>query len=53
MLKGFIRSLKPLEMLTGEQIESIHQGTLNVLQEVGVQVLHDRALKLFQQKQKI
>ena len=49
MLKGFIRNFKPLEILTEEQIESIHQATLNVLQEVGVQILHDRALELLQQ----
>ena len=49
MLKGFNRNFKPLEILTEEQVESIHQGTLNVLQEVGVQILHDRALELFQQ----
>ena len=49
MIKGFVRRFKPLEVLTGEQIESIHQATLNLLQEVGVQVLHDKALRLFQQ----
>jgi trimethylamine--corrinoid protein Co-methyltransferase len=49
MLKGFNRNFKPLEILTEGQIESIHQGTLNVLQEVGVQILHDRALELFRQ----
>ena len=49
MLKGFVRNFKPLEILTEEQIEAIHQATLNVLQEVGVQILHDRALELLHQ----
>ena len=47
MLKGFIRNIKPLEILTEEQIQAIHRGTLNVLETAGVRVEHDRALELF------
>jgi len=47
MLKGFTRKFKPLEILTEEQVEAIHRGTLNVLETTGVRVEHDRALALF------
>jgi len=47
MLKGFTRKFKPLEILTEEQIEAIHRGTLDILETTGVRVEHDRALKLF------
>lgn len=47
MLKGFTRNFKPLEILTEEQIEVIHRGTLDVLETTGIRVEHNRALKLF------
>jgi len=34
-MKGFVRKFKPLENLTEEQIQSIHQGTLQVLERTG------------------
>ncbi len=46
-LKGFTRNFKPLEILTEEQVEAIHRGTLEVLWVTGVSVRHQRALKLF------
>lgn len=46
-LKGFKRSFEPLKILTEEQIEAIYRGTLKVLEDVGVRVEHDKALKLF------
>jgi trimethylamine--corrinoid protein Co-methyltransferase len=48
-MNGFIRNFKPLEILTEEQIEAIHQGTLEVLWVTGVRVEHGKALKLFEQ----
>jgi len=48
-LKGFKRNFKPLELVNEEQIEAIHQGTLNVLQETGVTIENDRALKVFKE----
>jgi trimethylamine--corrinoid protein Co-methyltransferase len=45
-VRGFIRKYKPLEILTNEQVEAIHQGALDVLRETGVRVEHERALKL-------
>ena len=48
MIKGFVRNFKPLEILTEEQEYAIHRGTLDVLEETGVQFYHDRALKVFE-----
>ena len=45
-LKGFPRKFKPLEILTEEQVEAIHKGTLEVLWVTGVRVEHEGALKL-------
>ena len=47
-MKGFIRNLKPLEILSKEQIEAIHRGTLDVLERTGLRIEHDRALKLLE-----
>lgn len=47
-IKGFTRNFKPLDILTEEQVEAIHRGTLNVLAKTGVRVEHKRALKLFE-----
>lgn len=47
-LKGFIRNFKPLEILTEEEVEAIHRGTLEVLWVTGVRVEHETALKLFE-----
>ena len=46
-LRGYTRNFKPLEMLTEEQIQAIHRGTLEVLWVTGVGVEYERALKLF------
>jgi len=35
MAKGFMRRFPPLKILTDEQVEAIHRGTLDVLQETG------------------
>jgi trimethylamine--corrinoid protein Co-methyltransferase len=47
MLKGFTRKFKPLDLLTAEEVEAIHRGALYVLEKTGMQVQHDRALKLY------
>lgn len=47
MLKGLTDKLEPLKILTDEQVEAIHRGTLDVLEEAGVRFEHERALKLF------
>jgi trimethylamine--corrinoid protein Co-methyltransferase len=46
-LKGFVRKFKPLEILSDEDIESIHKSTLDVLKETGVIIDHKKALDLF------
>jgi trimethylamine--corrinoid protein Co-methyltransferase len=46
MLKGFTRKFAPLKILTEEQIQAIHRGTLGVLSETGVRLEHERALKI-------
>ena len=48
-VKGFTRNFKPLEILTEEQEEAIHRGTLDVLEQTGVRIEHERALKLFKE----
>ena len=45
---GFTRNFKPLEILTEEQIESIHQGVLEVMARTGLRIEHERALKLLE-----
>jgi trimethylamine--corrinoid protein Co-methyltransferase len=46
--KGFSRNFALLEILTEEQIEAITRGTLQILEEVGVRVEHERALKFLE-----
>jgi len=48
MLKGFTRNFKPLEILTEEQVEAIHRGTLDVLRRTGIRFESEKALKLFE-----
>jgi len=47
MLKGFTRNLPVFKILTEEQLEAIHTGTLDILQETGILVYNERALKVF------
>jgi trimethylamine--corrinoid protein Co-methyltransferase len=46
--KGFMRKIKPLEILTKEQVEAIHRGTLDILERTGVRFEDDRALKFLE-----
>jgi trimethylamine--corrinoid protein Co-methyltransferase len=48
-MKGFRRNFRPLEILTEEQVESIHRGALTVLQETGIRFKSRKALDLFKQ----
>jgi len=47
IMKGFSLNIKPLEILSEEQVEKIHQGSLEILEETGIKIEHDRALRLF------
>jgi trimethylamine--corrinoid protein Co-methyltransferase len=46
-MKGFTRKFKPLNILSEQEIESIHKSTLHVLDTVGVTFESKRALSLF------
>jgi trimethylamine--corrinoid protein Co-methyltransferase len=48
VLKGFIRDYKPLELLKEEELNAIHQATLDVLGETGIRLEHERALELLE-----
>ncbi len=48
MLKGFTRKFKALEILTEGQLEAIHKGTLEILEQTGVRFESKKALKLFE-----
>jgi trimethylamine---corrinoid protein Co-methyltransferase len=47
-MKGFVRQIKPMEILSEEQCQAIHRATLDVLQNVGMRVDHKRALSLLE-----
>ena len=39
--------LKPYDILSGEDVEAIHEQAMLILEEIGVDFLHDRARELF------
>jgi trimethylamine--corrinoid protein Co-methyltransferase len=45
MIKGFIRRYPPFEILSEEQVEDIHKGTLDILWETGMRFESEKALK--------
>jgi len=45
--KGIMRNIRPLEILSEEQIESIHKSTLEVLEKTGARFESEKVLKLF------
>jgi trimethylamine---corrinoid protein Co-methyltransferase len=47
-MKGFVRKFRPLELLNEEQFQAIHRATLDVLQNTGIRIEHERALKLLE-----
>jgi len=46
MLNGFMRRLKPLEILTEDEMQAIHRGALDVLWQTGVKLESTKALEL-------
>lgn len=48
LMRGFNRTFKPLEILTDEQVASLHRGTLHVLETTGVRFESQKALDLFE-----
>jgi trimethylamine--corrinoid protein Co-methyltransferase len=47
-IKAFTRRFKPLDILTEEQVQEIHRGTLEVLWETGIRFEHKRALQILE-----
>ena len=47
-LRGFRSNLKPLEILSEEQVDDIYRGALGVLSGTGVRIEHKEALALLQ-----
>ena len=47
-VRGFTRTMKPLAVLTEEQLEEIHSATLHVLRKTGVRFDSKRALQFFE-----
>jgi trimethylamine--corrinoid protein Co-methyltransferase len=47
-VKGFVRNIKPLDVLTDEQMEQIHTATLHVLNKTGIRFDSKKALQLFE-----
>ena len=39
--------LKPYDILSGEDVEAIHEQAMTILEEIGVDFLHDRPRELF------
>jgi trimethylamine--corrinoid protein Co-methyltransferase len=48
MRRGFRRNIETVKVLTDSQIETIHRGTLEVLEETGCKFESERALKLLE-----
>jgi trimethylamine---corrinoid protein Co-methyltransferase len=48
MIQGFVRNFKPIEILTDNQVEMIHRGTLEILWQTGIKFEHDKTLKLLE-----
>ncbi|MGH6949198.1 MAG: trimethylamine methyltransferase family protein, partial [Kiloniellales bacterium] len=43
-----VNRFRPLEILSADQLEAIHQASLTVLEEIGIEVLSQEALRLFE-----
>src|SRR2546429_3936081 len=41
--------LKPYDLLSGDEVNRIHEQAMTILEEIGVDFLHERARSLFQQ----
>ena len=47
-MKGFVRNFPPLNILSDEDIESVHRGMLRVLSTTGVRMEHQHALDVLE-----
>jgi len=42
-----VNRLPPVEVLSADQVETIHEASLRVLEDIGMEVLNGRALEIF------
>ena len=47
--RSIVNPFRPVEILSADQVESIHRASLRILREIGVEVLGERALDVFEQ----
>ncbi|MCK5212687.1 MAG: trimethylamine methyltransferase family protein, partial [Dehalococcoidia bacterium] len=47
-MKGFVRNFPPLNILSEEDIESVHRGMLRILSTTGVRLEHERSLHVLE-----
>ena len=47
-VRGFTRTMKPLTVLTEEQLQEMHSATLHVLRKTGIRFDSKKALQLFE-----
>jgi trimethylamine--corrinoid protein Co-methyltransferase len=47
-LRGFMRSIRALEIITEEQVEAVHRSTLEVLERTGLRYESEKALRVFE-----
>ncbi|MFI5200270.1 MAG: trimethylamine methyltransferase family protein, partial [Candidatus Limnocylindrales bacterium] len=45
--RSITNPFRPVEILSADQVETIHQASLRILREIGFEVLGDRAIELF------
>ena len=46
--RSIVNPFRPVEILSADQVESIHRASLRILREIGVEVLGERALDVFE-----
>ena len=49
MREGFSRKFEKLKMLSDDHIRTIHSGTIDILENTGIKVESERALKIFEE----
>jgi trimethylamine--corrinoid protein Co-methyltransferase len=45
-LRGLRNSYRPIEVLSADQIEAIHDASMRILEEIGMEFLHPEALDI-------
>jgi trimethylamine--corrinoid protein Co-methyltransferase len=47
--RGVINAYAPLEILNGEQLQSLHRTSMRILSELGIKVMSEKVMDLFEQ----